>query len=69
MVMSVNVIAFWDIASSSVVEVDQRFRCVYCLHHQGNDAGSTNPWNIGLLQQDHMVLYPRLLPSSSFIKW
>jgi hypothetical protein len=26
-------IAFWDIASCSLVEVDRRFRDAYCLHH------------------------------------
>jgi hypothetical protein len=28
--------AFWDIAPCSIVVVDQFFRGVYCLHHQGN---------------------------------
>jgi hypothetical protein len=28
--------AFWDIAPCSLVEVDRRFRCAYCLHHQGD---------------------------------
>jgi hypothetical protein len=32
--------AFWDIAPCSLVGVDWRFRCVYCLHHQGNDNWS-----------------------------
>jgi hypothetical protein len=31
-----KMIAFWDIAPCSPVEVDQRFRGVYCLHHQGD---------------------------------
>jgi hypothetical protein len=25
---------FWDVASCSQVQVDQRFRGAYCLHHQ-----------------------------------
>jgi hypothetical protein len=29
--------AFWDIVQRSLVEVDRRFRSVYCLHHQGDD--------------------------------
>jgi hypothetical protein len=36
-----KMMAFWDIAPCSLVEVDQHFRGVYCLHHQGdNDGGS-----------------------------
>jgi hypothetical protein len=30
-------ITFWDIAPCSVVEVDRRFRGVYCLHDQGDE--------------------------------
>jgi hypothetical protein len=36
---------FWDVAPCSLIGVDQRFRGVYCLHHQGDhrpdDGGST----------------------------
>jgi hypothetical protein len=28
---------FWDVALCILVEVYQRFRGAYCLHHQGND--------------------------------
>jgi hypothetical protein len=35
-----KMIAFWDTAPGSLFEVDQRFRGVYCLHHQG-DGGRT----------------------------
>jgi hypothetical protein len=41
---SMKVRAFWDIAPRSLVEVDQRFRGAYCLHHDGDDpddGGST----------------------------
>jgi hypothetical protein len=42
MVVSMKVIAFWDVASCHLVEVDWRFRRVYCLHHkQMNDS---LPW-------------------------
>jgi hypothetical protein len=41
---------FWDIAPCSLVEVDRRFRGVYCLHHL-----------VGLLQRDYTVLYTRRL--------
>jgi hypothetical protein len=27
-----KIIAFWDIAPCSLVEIDRRFRGVYCLH-------------------------------------
>jgi hypothetical protein len=30
-------IAFWDIATYSLLEVDLCSRGVYCMHHQGND--------------------------------
>jgi hypothetical protein len=37
-------ISFWDIAPCSIVEVYQRLRSAYCLHHQGihrpDDEGS-----------------------------
>jgi hypothetical protein len=28
---------FWDVAPYSHVELDRRFRGVYCLHHQGDE--------------------------------
>jgi hypothetical protein len=28
---------FWDVAPCSHVEVDQHFRCAYCLYHQGDE--------------------------------
>jgi hypothetical protein len=37
MVSSMKKITLWDIASCSLVEVDQRFRNVYCLHYQGDE--------------------------------
>jgi hypothetical protein len=30
-------LVFWDAASCSLVEVYQRFKSAYCLHHQGDD--------------------------------
>jgi hypothetical protein len=35
-----NVTAFWDIVSCSLIGVDQHFRCAYCLHHQADVGGS-----------------------------
>jgi hypothetical protein len=31
----VNMTAFWGIVPCSLIEVDQHFRGVYCLHNQG----------------------------------
>jgi hypothetical protein len=36
----VKISIFWDVAPCSIVEVDRRFRGAYCLHHQGDEAGS-----------------------------
>jgi hypothetical protein len=41
MAANMKIIVFWDIAPYSLVEVDRRFRGVYCLHHQGDDAGGS----------------------------
>jgi hypothetical protein len=34
---NLKVAAFWDVAPSSLVEVDRRFVDAYCLHHQGDE--------------------------------
>jgi hypothetical protein len=47
---SVKIWAFWDIAPCSL-GVYRRFRGAYCL------------WNVGILQRDYTVLYPRRLQS------
>jgi hypothetical protein len=39
---SMKVTSFWDIALYSFVEVDRRFRGVYCLHHLDPDDGGSN---------------------------
>jgi hypothetical protein len=31
----VKMAVFWDVAPCSEVEIDQRFRGTFCLHHQG----------------------------------
>jgi hypothetical protein len=33
-----NMAVFWDVAPYSLVEIDRRFRCAYCLHHQVDEA-------------------------------
>jgi hypothetical protein len=38
---SMQMIAFCDVASCSLVEVDRRFRGAYCPHHQDDEAGGT----------------------------
>jgi hypothetical protein len=30
------------IAPCILVELDRRFRCAYCLHHQGDDGGDAH---------------------------
>jgi hypothetical protein len=65
MTASVNITAFWDIASCSLFEVDRRFRGAYCLHHYPHvNRGSTYLWNFSLLEQNYTVLYSRSLSSS-----
>jgi hypothetical protein len=59
--------AFWDIVPCSLVGEDRRFRGAYCSNHYVDhldDAGSTHVWNVGLLQRDNTMLYPRRLSSS-----
>jgi hypothetical protein len=38
--ITLKMTAFWDVAPCSLVEVDRRFRCTYCLHHRPG-AGSS----------------------------
>jgi hypothetical protein len=62
--VSMKVTAFRDTVLCSFTKVERCFRGAYCLHHQGDDAGSMHLWNVSLLQQDHTALYPRKLSSS-----
>jgi hypothetical protein len=34
--INVKTKVFWDVAESSLVEIDPRFTGAYCLHHQGS---------------------------------
>jgi hypothetical protein len=59
-----RVTAVWDRTPCNQVEVDQRFRSAYCLHHQGDyspdeDGGSTHIWKVGTLRGDYTGLCPR----------
>jgi hypothetical protein len=60
--------AFWDIALCSL-EVDRRFRGVYCLHNRPGKGGSTQLWNVSLLQRDDKALYPKRLSPSYPPSW
>jgi hypothetical protein len=51
-----KIVALWDIAPCSVIEVDRRFRGAYCLHCRFDVGGSTHLRNIGLLQQDNSTI-------------
>jgi hypothetical protein len=57
-----KIIAFCDVVLYSL----RCFRGAYCFHHQGDDGGSMHLWNVSLLQQGYMTLYPRRLVSSIF---
>jgi hypothetical protein len=38
MVMSMKMTAFWNMVPCSLVDVEQCFRGVYCLYHQGDES-------------------------------
>jgi hypothetical protein len=61
--------AFWDIAPFSLVEVDRRFTCAYCLHNQGDYGVSTHLGNVSVLQRYCTALYPRKLSSLYSPPW
>jgi hypothetical protein len=54
-----KVIAFWDVAPCSLVEVYQRFRGACWLYRQGYDWGSKHLWNVGKLLPDYTAQHPR----------
>jgi hypothetical protein len=55
---------FRVVALCSLVEVYQRFKGFYYLHHQGDDEGSKDFWNAGKFLPDYTALQPRRQPSS-----
>jgi hypothetical protein len=59
MAANVNVVAFWDIAPCSLVEVDRRFS------KYPNDGGTEHLRNVGLLHRDYTAVYPIRLSSFS----
>jgi hypothetical protein len=48
---------FWDVAPSSLIEVDSCFRGWYSLYHQDDEGDSMQPWNVSLLW-NYMALHP-----------
>jgi hypothetical protein len=42
MAVSLKMVAFWNIAPCSLVEVDWRFRSAYCCYHQGDELLLSN---------------------------
>jgi hypothetical protein len=67
--MLMKMAVFWVVAPCSLVEVHQRFRSLRCLHHQGDDGGSKDLWNVGKLLPDYMALQHRRQPSSYSPPW
>jgi hypothetical protein len=39
---NINLTASWAVGPCNIFEVERRFSGAYCLHHQGNDGGSTH---------------------------
>jgi hypothetical protein len=31
----IKMTVFWNFAPCRLIEIDQRFKCAFCLHHQG----------------------------------
>jgi hypothetical protein len=57
---SMKMRAFWNIGPYSLAGVGQSFRRAYCLHHKSDNGGSTNLWNVSLLQQgSHLLTHRR----------
>jgi hypothetical protein len=48
---SMKMMAVWDIAPCTLVEVDRCFRDAYYLHHQDNGGGSKHLYNVGQLPE------------------
>jgi hypothetical protein len=58
---------FWTIALCILAEFDQRFKGVYCLHHQSITMRcSKHLWNVGEVLNDYTVQYPGRLSSSGW---
>jgi hypothetical protein len=57
--------AFWEVAPSSIVDVDRRSRGSSCLKHQGrpDDGSRLHFWNASLYLGDYKAQYSRKLSS------
>jgi hypothetical protein len=45
----------WDVASYSLIDIDQCYRGAYCIHHHPNKL----LWNVSRYLPDHIVLHLR----------
>jgi hypothetical protein len=56
-------IQMWNVTFQALTAVSMKMRSR--LNHHPVDGYSTHLWNVGLLQRDYTVLYPRRLSSSN----
>jgi hypothetical protein len=54
-----KITAFWDVAPCSLVEVDRRFSCSYCLYHYPEDGISAHLRNVCILRDWHGAIYQK----------
>jgi hypothetical protein len=70
---------FWDIAPCRLAETDRRFRCAYCLHHQGDQETvifilvAVRTWNLSKSAETeslwHDILIRHILISWTERRW
>jgi hypothetical protein len=60
MMMMMMMITFWATAPCILVEVNRRFRGVYCLHYQEDDGSSTHHY--GAVSQQAVIFIVNFLP-------
>jgi hypothetical protein len=68
MAVSMRMTVLWDVVPCSLIEIDQRFRGTYCLHHQVDGGGSKHLWNVNQFLWDCTAQNPRR-QSFSFVKF
>jgi hypothetical protein len=47
---------FWDAVPRGLVEIDQRFRDAYCLHHQGATTQKTVIFKLAAVRISNLTL-------------